>query len=114
MDKKESTIPGAHPQAGPGKKTSSHRASSVREALAGMTLDTIAGVSRSYEALYIELVKTGCTLTRGLLNRAIDELRRAGHVEIECIPSKGLTIHPVKKLPAGRRAGSSKKGGGVA
>lgn len=95
---------------GPGaKKTASHRASSVREALAGMTLDTIAGIPRSYEALYVELVKTGCTLTRGLLNRAIDDLKRAGQVEIERIPGVGLTIHPVKKIPAGKRAGSSKK-----
>lgn len=92
----------------PRQEVGSSRASSTREAFAGLVIATVGKLARSYEALLLQLVRVDRTLTRALLNKALDDLRQEGRIEIE-VQDKGITIHPIKKIPAGKRAGSSKK-----
>ena len=104
----QGTTPGAHPQAGPGKKTSSHRASSLSDAFGQCVMDAIGKHKRSFVALHAQLCKVDKSLTRTELKNAISYLHGNGRVELETHNGTAFIV-PIHRIPAGRRSGSSKK-----
>lgn len=106
MDKHTSRSPSGQ---GPGaKKTASHRASSLADAFGRCVLDTIGPHKRSFVALHAQLCKVDRCLTRTELKDAVNYLHRNGLIELETHNGVAFVV-PVRRIPAGKRSGSSKK-----